>query len=119
MKYCAAGNRLSKRYINRPKSSEEESEDRIEVQIAIRGPLFQTEKEKQSPKEMEATIQSNQIDVDKEEARPSQEVESLPQERHIWRMPELPHTPRSAPKNFDVNSESELIHDIISRDEPF
>ncbi|MBW0586226.1 hypothetical protein O181_125941, partial [Austropuccinia psidii MF-1] len=39
---------------------------------------------------MEATIQSSQMDVDKEEARPNPEVLSLPQERHIWSMPELP-----------------------------
>ncbi|MBW0527151.1 hypothetical protein O181_066866 [Austropuccinia psidii MF-1] len=39
---------------------------------------------------MEATIQSNQMDVDKEEARPNPEVSNLPQERHIWRIPELP-----------------------------
>ncbi|MBW0579738.1 hypothetical protein O181_119453 [Austropuccinia psidii MF-1] len=43
---------------------------------------------------MEATIQSNQMDVDKEEARPNSEVPSLPQERHIWRMPELPPIPQ-------------------------
>ncbi|MBW0476131.1 hypothetical protein O181_015846 [Austropuccinia psidii MF-1] len=43
---------------------------------------------------MEATIQSNQMDVDKEEARPNPEVPSLPQERHIWRMPELPPIPQ-------------------------
>ncbi|MBW0508810.1 hypothetical protein O181_048525 [Austropuccinia psidii MF-1] len=43
---------------------------------------------------MEATIQSNQMDVDKEEARPSPEVEILRQERHIWRMPELPPIPQ-------------------------
>ncbi|MBW0577787.1 hypothetical protein O181_117502 [Austropuccinia psidii MF-1] len=30
-----------------------------------------------------------------------------------------PHSPRSAPTQFDVNSESELIHDNISRAEPF
>ncbi|MBW0494973.1 hypothetical protein O181_034688 [Austropuccinia psidii MF-1] len=29
------------------------------------------------------------------------------------------HSPRSAPTNVDVNSESELIHDNISRVEPF
>ncbi|MBW0541395.1 hypothetical protein O181_081110 [Austropuccinia psidii MF-1] len=69
---------------------------------------------------MEATIQSNQMDVDKEEANPNPEVPSLPQERHIWRMPELPpHSPRSVPTNFDVNSEPELIHDNISTAEPF
>ncbi|MBW0507560.1 hypothetical protein O181_047275 [Austropuccinia psidii MF-1] len=39
---------------------------------------------------MVTTIQSNQRNVDKEEAIPSPEVASLPQERHIWRMPELP-----------------------------
>ncbi|MBW0493328.1 hypothetical protein O181_033043 [Austropuccinia psidii MF-1] len=31
----------------------------------------------------------------------------------------FPHSPRSSPTNFDVNSESELIHDNISRAEPF
>ncbi|MBW0493334.1 hypothetical protein O181_033049 [Austropuccinia psidii MF-1] len=31
----------------------------------------------------------------------------------------FPHSPRSAPTSFDVNSESELIHDNISRAEPF
>ncbi|MBW0507873.1 hypothetical protein O181_047588 [Austropuccinia psidii MF-1] len=39
---------------------------------------------------MEATIQSNKMDVDKEEAIPNPEVSNLPQERHIWRMPEWP-----------------------------
>ncbi|MBW0590121.1 hypothetical protein O181_129836 [Austropuccinia psidii MF-1] len=43
---------------------------------------------------MEATLQSNQMDVDKEEARPNPEVPILPQERHIWRMPELPPIPQ-------------------------
>ncbi|MBW0592893.1 hypothetical protein O181_132608 [Austropuccinia psidii MF-1] len=43
---------------------------------------------------MEATIKSNQMDVDKEEARPNPEVSSLPQERHIWRIPELPPIPQ-------------------------
>ncbi|MBW0579505.1 hypothetical protein O181_119220 [Austropuccinia psidii MF-1] len=43
---------------------------------------------------MEATIQFNQMDVDKEEARPNPEVPSIPQERHIWRMPELPPIPQ-------------------------
>ncbi|MBW0562028.1 hypothetical protein O181_101743 [Austropuccinia psidii MF-1] len=50
--------------------------------------------------------------------RPSPEVASIPQERHIWRMLELPPFPRSACTNFDVNSESELIHDSISSAEP-
>ncbi|MBW0558533.1 hypothetical protein O181_098248 [Austropuccinia psidii MF-1] len=43
---------------------------------------------------MEATIQLNQMDVEMEEARPNPEVPSLPQERHIWRMPELPPIPQ-------------------------
>ncbi|MBW0535947.1 hypothetical protein O181_075662 [Austropuccinia psidii MF-1] len=50
---------------------------------------------------MEATIQSNQMDVDKEEARPNPEVPSLSQERHIWRMPELPPIPQGL-KHFQV-----------------
>ncbi|MBW0581024.1 hypothetical protein O181_120739 [Austropuccinia psidii MF-1] len=43
---------------------------------------------------MGATNQSNQMDVDEEEARPNPEVTSLPQERHIWRVPELPTIPQ-------------------------
>ncbi|MBW0540064.1 hypothetical protein O181_079779 [Austropuccinia psidii MF-1] len=39
---------------------------------------------------MEATIQTNQMDVDKEEARQNLDLASLPQERHVWRMPEFP-----------------------------
>ncbi|MBW0580321.1 hypothetical protein O181_120036 [Austropuccinia psidii MF-1] len=70
---------------------------------------------------MEATIWCNQMDVDKEEARPNPEVPGLPQERHIWRMPELPPIPQglSVPTDFEMNSEPELIHDNISRAEPF
>ncbi|MBW0562500.1 hypothetical protein O181_102215 [Austropuccinia psidii MF-1] len=43
---------------------------------------------------MEATIQSNQMDVEKEDARPNPEAPSLLQERHIWRMPEFPTIPQ-------------------------
>ncbi|MBW0553951.1 hypothetical protein O181_093666 [Austropuccinia psidii MF-1] len=43
---------------------------------------------------MEATIQSNQMDADKEEARPGPDLASLPQERHFWRMPEFPPFPK-------------------------
>ncbi|MBW0460324.1 hypothetical protein O181_000039 [Austropuccinia psidii MF-1] len=43
---------------------------------------------------MESTIQSNQMVVDKEEARPNPEVSNIPQERHIWRMSELPPIPQ-------------------------
>ncbi|MBW0523026.1 hypothetical protein O181_062741 [Austropuccinia psidii MF-1] len=50
---------------------------------------------------MEATIQSNQMDVDKEEARPNPEVPSLPQERHTWRIPGLPPIPQGL-KHFQV-----------------
>ncbi|MBW0519186.1 hypothetical protein O181_058901 [Austropuccinia psidii MF-1] len=67
---------------------------------------------------MEATIQSNQMDVEKEEARLNLEVSNLPQERHIWRIPNLRPIPqRSVLTNFDVNSESGLIHDNILRAE--
>ena len=50
IKYCAAGNRPSKRYITTPESPEAESEDSIEVQISKRGPLFKTEQAKKPPK---------------------------------------------------------------------
>ncbi|MBW0527335.1 hypothetical protein O181_067050 [Austropuccinia psidii MF-1] len=43
---------------------------------------------------METPIQSSQMDLDKEEVRPEQGLPILPQERHIWRMPELPPIPQ-------------------------
>ncbi|MBW0528672.1 hypothetical protein O181_068387 [Austropuccinia psidii MF-1] len=45
---------------------------------------------------MEAAIQSNQMNLDKEEATPEQGLPSIPQERHIWRMPVLPPIPQVA-----------------------
>ncbi|MBW0590080.1 hypothetical protein O181_129795 [Austropuccinia psidii MF-1] len=39
---------------------------------------------------MEPTIQSKQMDLENEKARPGTDLKDLPQERHIWRMPELP-----------------------------
>ncbi|MBW0590620.1 hypothetical protein O181_130335, partial [Austropuccinia psidii MF-1] len=43
------------------------------------------------------------MDVDKEEARPNPEVSILPQESHIWRMPEVPPFPKS--NQMDVDKE--------------
>ncbi|MBW0478848.1 hypothetical protein O181_018563 [Austropuccinia psidii MF-1] len=43
---------------------------------------------------MEAPIQSNQMDLDREEARPNPDMASLPQERHVWRIPEFPPIPQ-------------------------
>ncbi|MBW0592790.1 hypothetical protein O181_132505, partial [Austropuccinia psidii MF-1] len=43
---------------------------------------------------IEADIPSNQMDLDREEVRPEQGLPSLPQERHIWRIPELPTIPQ-------------------------
>ncbi|MBW0471294.1 hypothetical protein O181_011009 [Austropuccinia psidii MF-1] len=62
---------------------------------------------------MEAAIQSTQMDLDKEEVRPEQYLPSLPQERNICRVPELPPIPQGLPTNFDVNSEPELIEGDI------
>ncbi|MBW0486791.1 hypothetical protein O181_026506 [Austropuccinia psidii MF-1] len=65
-------------------------------------------------------MKSNQMDMNKEEGRPRPDLPSLPQERHVWRMPEFPPlSPRSVPTNFDVSSEPELIQGNILRDEPF
>ncbi|MBW0484948.1 hypothetical protein O181_024663 [Austropuccinia psidii MF-1] len=43
---------------------------------------------------MGATIQSNQMNVDREEATPGPEITSLPQERHFWRIPEFSPIPQ-------------------------
>ncbi|MBW0583064.1 hypothetical protein O181_122779 [Austropuccinia psidii MF-1] len=34
------------------------------------------------------------MDLDKEEARPGPDLESFPQERHVWRIPALPPIPQ-------------------------
>ncbi|MBW0501091.1 hypothetical protein O181_040806 [Austropuccinia psidii MF-1] len=54
---------------------------------------------------MEATIQSNQIGLDKEEARPNPDLASLPQERHVWRMPEFPPIPQVQIQNLVQSSQ--------------
>ena len=68
---------------------------------------------------MEATIKSNHMDLDKEEAI-TPDLKVFSQERRAWRLPEFPpHSSRSVPTTSDVNSNPELIHDNISRAEPF
>ncbi|MBW0563026.1 hypothetical protein O181_102741 [Austropuccinia psidii MF-1] len=64
---------------------------------------------------MEATIHSNQMDVDKEEARPNPEVSDLPQERHIWRMTELPPFPKSSQRREVGNMPKPLAggHELL------
>ncbi|MBW0468030.1 hypothetical protein O181_007745 [Austropuccinia psidii MF-1] len=52
---------------------------------------------------MEAAIQFNQMDLDKEEVRPEHGLPSLPQERHVWRMPELPPIPQGL-NHFQVEA---------------
>ncbi|MBW0591185.1 hypothetical protein O181_130900 [Austropuccinia psidii MF-1] len=52
---------------------------------------------------MEATIQSNQMDLDNEEERPGPYLESLPQEIHVWRMPDLPPIPQGL-NHFQVEA---------------
>ncbi|MBW0589856.1 hypothetical protein O181_129571 [Austropuccinia psidii MF-1] len=59
------------------------------------------------------------MDLEKEEVRPEQGLQSLPQERHIWRMPELPPIPQmSVPTNFDVSFGLEIIEVNVLRAEP-
>ncbi|MBW0503315.1 hypothetical protein O181_043030 [Austropuccinia psidii MF-1] len=67
---------------------------------------------------MEAAIQSNQIDLDKEEERPGTYLGGLLHERHVLRLPELPHSPRSVPTIFDIKSDLELIQGNVLRSEP-
>ncbi|MBW0502693.1 hypothetical protein O181_042408 [Austropuccinia psidii MF-1] len=66
--------------------------------------------------EIEATIQSNQIDVDKEEPRPNPEVSNLPQERHICRMPELPPIPQGLYPQMMTNRNLSIpIQQLVQR----
>ncbi|MBW0591370.1 hypothetical protein O181_131085, partial [Austropuccinia psidii MF-1] len=49
----------------------------------------------------------------------SRSSKSFSQQTHLEHARVTPHSPRSVPADFDVNSEPELIHDNISRAEPF
>ncbi|MBW0506086.1 hypothetical protein O181_045801 [Austropuccinia psidii MF-1] len=51
---------------------------------------------------MEAAIQSNQMDLNREEIIPEQGLPSLPQERHIWRVPELLPIPQDQKKELEI-----------------
>ncbi|MBW0463289.1 hypothetical protein O181_003004 [Austropuccinia psidii MF-1] len=59
---------------------------------------------------MEATIQSNQMDLDKEEERP--DLEGLPQERHIWRIQEVPPFPKE--KELEITPSLEKEEPVTS-----
>ncbi|MBW0574312.1 hypothetical protein O181_114027 [Austropuccinia psidii MF-1] len=48
----------------------------------------------------------------------SRSFKSSSRKTHMEDARVAPHSPRSVPRNLDVNSESELIHDSISRAEP-
>ncbi|MBW0593986.1 hypothetical protein O181_133701 [Austropuccinia psidii MF-1] len=63
---------------------------------------------------MEAAIQSNQRDVDNEDARPNPEVSHLPQERHIWRMPEFPPIPQDQKKELETTPDLETEVPVAS-----
>ncbi|MBW0535651.1 hypothetical protein O181_075366 [Austropuccinia psidii MF-1] len=49
----------------------------------------------------------------------SRSAKSSSRKKHLEDARVSPHSPRSVPTDFDVNSESELIHGNISRAEPF
>ncbi|MBW0592831.1 hypothetical protein O181_132546 [Austropuccinia psidii MF-1] len=102
IRHYEADNILIKRCITISKSSEAESEDSIEVEIAKRGSLFQTEKAKQPPK-----VQPDGCG--------KRRGKSFSRNTHLEDSRFSPPSPRSASTNVDVNSESELIQDNISR----
>ncbi|MBW0556606.1 hypothetical protein O181_096321 [Austropuccinia psidii MF-1] len=58
---------------------------------------------------MEETIQFSQMDAGREDERPRPDKACLPQERTLWRMPDLAHPPRCVPTSFDIDSKPELI----------
>ncbi|MBW0469205.1 hypothetical protein O181_008920 [Austropuccinia psidii MF-1] len=43
------------------------------------------------------------MDMDKEETRPGPDLESFPQERHVWRMPEFAPFPKAEPFPSGIN----------------
>ncbi|MBW0570156.1 hypothetical protein O181_109871 [Austropuccinia psidii MF-1] len=49
----------------------------------------------------------------------SRSAKSSSRKTHLEDSTVVPHSPRSVPTDFDVNSDPELIHDNISRPQPF
>ncbi|MBW0510173.1 hypothetical protein O181_049888 [Austropuccinia psidii MF-1] len=59
------------------------------------------------------------MDLDKGEAIPGPDLADLPQERHIWRMEELPpHSSIPVPTTFGIDSEPEPIKCNLLKVEP-
>ncbi|MBW0487626.1 hypothetical protein O181_027341 [Austropuccinia psidii MF-1] len=67
---------------------------------------------------MEAAIQSNQMDLYKEEAIPDKGPKYFPRKKHLEGVRTAPHHPRSVPTSFDLNSEPELIEGNVLMAEP-
>ncbi|MBW0565851.1 hypothetical protein O181_105566 [Austropuccinia psidii MF-1] len=61
---------------------------------------------------METAIESSQMDVYREEERPGPDLESLPQERHVWRIPELPPIPQVPDQNLVQRSQGRGVGNI-------
>ncbi|MBW0504174.1 hypothetical protein O181_043889 [Austropuccinia psidii MF-1] len=68
---------------------------------------------------MEATIQFNQMDVDKEDERQNPDMESLPQERHVRRMPEFPPIPQGEDNRALRRMEPIVLQRQCQKDEEF
>ncbi|MBW0462840.1 hypothetical protein O181_002555 [Austropuccinia psidii MF-1] len=63
---------------------------------------------------MEENIQSNQMYLDREEASPGQDLESLPQERHVWRMPEFSRIPQDQKNELETTPSLEKEGPVAS-----
>ncbi|MBW0581489.1 hypothetical protein O181_121204 [Austropuccinia psidii MF-1] len=53
------------------------------------------------------------MNVDKEDTRPNPEVSNLPQERHIWRMPELPPIPQEDFSTRNIKDQLRALKDYV------
>ncbi|MBW0473415.1 hypothetical protein O181_013130 [Austropuccinia psidii MF-1] len=72
---------------------------------------------------MEAAIQSRQMYLDMEEARPGPDQASQPQERHFWKIPEFPSISQEGQKDKElVEEQKSFIHrpeEIVGNDPRF
>ncbi|MBW0561915.1 hypothetical protein O181_101630, partial [Austropuccinia psidii MF-1] len=98
-------------FIRESSSDSEESESSIDIQThpAPRGLI--TKEHFKGPAELEAITPSNQMDLDKDiQVKNPKDKNVSPEERHKWRMPELPPVPKEGSNRNMSVSVQELVY---------
>ncbi|MBW0588097.1 hypothetical protein O181_127812, partial [Austropuccinia psidii MF-1] len=98
--------------IRESSSDSEASESSIEIQTSPEPRGLITKEPFKGPAEVEVTTPFNQMDLDQDIPVINQKDENFsPEERHKWRIPEVPPVPKGSNRDIPV-SVQELVYDV-------